>query len=98
MLPIVLSCLMVLVFAKIPDQNAEVRIITSGTATSLRGMSVATDKVIWVSGSSGAVGKSVDGGAGWRWISIPGYEKRDFRDIEAFDSSTAIIMAVGNPA
>jgi hypothetical protein len=26
-----------------------------------------------------------------------GIEKRDFRDIEAFDSSVAIVMAVDNP-
>jgi photosystem II stability/assembly factor-like uncharacterized protein len=29
---------------------------------------------------------------------VAGYEERDFRDIEAIDSSTAIIMAVAEPA
>jgi photosystem II stability/assembly factor-like uncharacterized protein len=61
-------------------------------------MAIPSETVIWVSGSNGTIGKSVDGGSTWRWMSVPGYEKRDFRDIEAFDSSTAIIMAVDNPA
>lgn len=76
----------------------EVQVITSGVNTSLRGMSIATDKVIWVSGSNGTVGKSADAGKTWRWITVAGLEKRDFRDIEAFDGSTAIAMAVDNPA
>ncbi|MDB5248701.1 MAG: hypothetical protein JWQ40_3095 [Segetibacter sp.] len=79
-------------------QNLGVQIIASGTNTSIRGMSVPADNVIWVSGSNGTIGKSVDGGKSWRWMVVPGFEKRDFRDIEAFDSSTAIIMGVDNPA
>lgn len=75
-----------------------VQVITSGQNTSLRGMSIPTDDVIWVSGSNGTVGKSVDGGKSWRWMVVPGYEKRDFRDIEGFDSSSAVIMGVDNPA
>lgn len=72
--------------------------MTSGTNTSLRGMSIPSEEVIWVSGSNGSIGKSVDAGRTWRWIIVAGLEKRDFRDIEAFDSSTAIAMAVDNPA
>jgi len=75
-----------------------VQILTTGTNTSLRGMSVPTETIVWVSGSNGTIGKSTDAGKTWRWMIVPGYEKRDFRDIEAFDSSTAIIMAVDNPA
>lgn len=75
-----------------------VEVITSGTNTSLRGMSIPSNNDIWVSGSNGTIGKSVDAGKTWRWIVINGFEKRDFRDIEAFDSSIAIAMAVDNPA
>jgi photosystem II stability/assembly factor-like uncharacterized protein len=57
-----------------------------------------SDRIIWVSGSNGSVGRSVDGGTNWEWITVPGYEKRDFRDIEAFDDNTAIIMAIAEPA
>jgi photosystem II stability/assembly factor-like uncharacterized protein len=83
-----------------PDRPSKpaIEILTSGTKTSLRGLSVVSDKVIWVSGSNGQVGKSIDGGKTWSWITVPEYEKRDFRDIEAFDKSTAIIMAIAEPA
>ena len=57
-----------------------------------------SSSVVWASGSNGMVAKSVDGGNTFRWIRVEGYAKRDFRDIEAFDSSTAIIMAVDTPA
>jgi hypothetical protein len=65
---------------------------------SLRGLSVVDDLVVWVSGSNGSVGKSIDGGKSWRWFQVKGFEKNDFRDIEAFDEKTAVIMAVSEPA
>ena len=79
-------------------QGPRVELLTERAHVSLRGLSVANDKVIWVSGSGGTVGRSIDGGATWSWITVPNYEKRDFRDIEAFDENTAIIMAIAEPA
>ena len=75
-----------------------VQLLTSGTKASLRGLSVVTDKIVWVSGSKGTVGESIDGGKTWTWMTVPGYEKRDFRDVEGFDKKTAVIMAVDTPA
>ena len=66
--------------------------------SSFRGLQVVSDQVVWVSGSKGTVGRSTDGGAHWSWQQIMGYEKRDFRAIVAFDSLTALIMAVAEPA
>ena len=80
------------------QQSFHIDMLTTGTNTSLRGMSVPTDDIVWVSGSNGTVGKSTDGGKNWQWMIVPGFEKRDFRDIEAFDSLTAIVMVVDNPA
>ena len=76
----------------------DIEVLTSGTKTSIRGLSVVNDQVIWVSGSSGKVGKSVDGGAHWAWMTVKGFEKSDFRDIEAFDEKTAVIMSIAEPA
>lgn len=76
----------------------KVQVLTSGTNTSLRGLSVVSDQVVWVSGSKGTVGRSTDGGKNWKWLKVKGFEKTDFRDIEAFDATTAIIMGVGEPA
>jgi photosystem II stability/assembly factor-like uncharacterized protein len=86
------------IYASYSQTKEQVEVITVGVNTSLRGMSIPSDEVIWVSGSNGTIGKSYDSGKTWKWNIIPGFEKRDFRDIEAFDSSTAIAMAVDNPA
>ncbi|MFN0082519.1 MAG: WD40/YVTN/BNR-like repeat-containing protein [Ferruginibacter sp.] len=75
-----------------------INILTSGTKTSLRGLSVVSDKIIWASGSNGKVAHTSNAGATWDWITVKDFEKRDFRDIEAFNDSTAIIMAVDEPA
>ncbi|RYY25772.1 MAG: hypothetical protein EOO04_11525 [Chitinophagaceae bacterium] len=75
----------------------QVEQLTSGEPVSIRGLSVVSDDVIWVSGSRGKVGRSVNGGANWTWMQVPGYEKREFRDIEALDSNTAIILAISEP-
>lgn len=72
--------------------------LNENTNTSLRGLSVVSDKITWVSGSNGSVGKTLDGGATWQWIKPKGYEKLDFRDIEAFDDRQAIIVNAGSPA
>lgn len=76
----------------------DVKILSSGTNTSLRGLSVVNDNIVWVSGSNGTIGKSANGGKNWKWITVKGFEKSDFRDIEAFDATTAIVMSVGEPA
>ena len=71
-----------------------VEILTSGNKTSLRGLSVVNDNVVWVSGSGGTVGRSNNGGKNWNWFTVKGFEKTEFRDIEAFDASTAVIMGL----
>ena len=75
-----------------------VKLLTSGTKTSMRGLSVVDDNIIWVSGSNGKVGMSTDAGLTWKWMTVKGFDSTEFRDIEAFDSKTAIIMAIAEPA
>ncbi len=82
----------------IAQSNNPLQILEQGRKTSIRGLSVVSNKIIWVSGSGGSVGKSVDGGKSFKWMTIKGYEKRDFRDIEAYNHKTAIIMAIAEPA
>lgn len=76
----------------------KVELLPSGIKSSLRGLSVVDDSIIWASGSNGTVLKSTNGGNSWQQISVPNFEKRDFRDIEAFDSNNAVIMAIAEPA
>ena len=80
------------------SHTQQVQLLTSGTKSSFRGMSVVTDQILWVSGSNGTVGRSVDGGTTWQWLPVKGFEKRDFRDIEAFDKNTALVIAIAEPA
>jgi photosystem II stability/assembly factor-like uncharacterized protein len=75
-----------------------VKVLTSGTLTSIRGLSVVNEKVVWASGSSGTVGRSIDGGTTWQWMKVKGFDSTQFRDIEAFDANTAVIMGIGSPA
>ncbi len=72
--------------------------LTQDVKTSIRGLSVVNDMVVWASGSNGTIGKTTDGGKTWKWQVIKGFEKRDFRDIEAFDAATAVVIAVDAPA
>ena len=55
-----------------------VEMLTSGTHTSLRGLSVVNDNVVWVSGSNGTVGKTTNGGKNWKWYTVKGFEKKNF--------------------
>lgn len=75
-----------------------VQVLTQGTKSSLRGLSVLNKTSFWASGSNGKVARSIDGGKTIKWMTVEGYEKRDFRDIEAFSESTALIMAISEPA
>lgn len=75
-----------------------VQLLTAGTKTSMRGLSVVNDTIVWASGSGGMVARSTDGGTTWQWMTVKGFEKTEFRDIEAFDANTAVIMGIAAPA
>ena len=72
--------------------------LQQGKPTSIRGLSVVDDNVAWISGSKGYIAITLDGGTTWHWQQIKGYEKSDFRDIEAFSGKEAVIMSSGTPA
>ncbi|MDB5118545.1 MAG: Ycf48-like protein precursor [Mucilaginibacter sp.] len=65
---------------------------------SIRGLSVVDDKIAWISSSKGTVALTTDGGKTWGWQQVKGFEKADFRDIEAFSDKEAVIMSSGTPA
>jgi len=72
--------------------------LQTGKPTSIRGLSVVDDNVAWISGSRGYIAITRDGGKSWDWTQVKGFEKADFRDIEAFSNKTAVIMSSGTPA
>lgn len=75
-----------------------IEVLQQDQATSIRGLSVLDDHVAWISGSKGTVGITTDGGKTWNWQQVKGFEKSDFRAIEAFSSKEAFIMSSGSPA
>ena len=75
-----------------------VQLLNSGTKISIRGLSVVNNDVVWISGSEGTVGKSADGGLTWQLTKVKCFEQTYFRDIEAFDDKTAVIIGIAEPA
>lgn len=66
------------------------------TTAGFRGLSVDDENIVWASGTGGTVIRTTDGGKSWNVMTVPGAEKLDFRDIEAFDANTAYILSIGN--
>jgi hypothetical protein len=93
-----LLVLFVLSLSYITGESQQIISLHSGGSASLRGLCAVNEKVIWVSGSSGTVGLSTDGGKNWKWIHVLHYEKSDFRDIEAFSEQEAIVLGITEPA
>lgn len=63
-----------------------------------RGLSVVNEKVIWISGQRGLVGRSTNGGKSFSWKRVKEYPKMDFRTLHAFDKNNAVIATAGTPA
>lgn len=77
--------------------SAGVRIVPqqSGVDVRLRGISAVDGDVAWASGAEGTVLRTLNGGRNWQRVVVPGAHELDFRDIEAFDADTAIVLAIG---
>lgn len=67
----------------------------SGVAVRLRGISAVDANVAWASVREGTVLRTVDGGAHWQAMHVPGAEKLDFRDVEGFSADRAIVLSIG---
>ncbi|WP_433572981.1 WD40/YVTN/BNR-like repeat-containing protein [Streptomyces sp. CA-251247] len=67
----------------------------TGTDVRFRGLAAVSRNTAWVAGSKGTVLRTADGGRSWRNISPPGAGELEFRDIEAFDSRRAVVLAIG---
>ncbi|MFC6088929.1 WD40/YVTN/BNR-like repeat-containing protein [Saccharothrix lopnurensis] len=67
----------------------------TGTDAQLRGLSAVSPRVAWVSGSRGTVLRTADGGRTWASVAPPDTADLDFRDVEAFDARTAVVLSIG---
>lgn len=93
-----LILLSALILFALVSKAQHIEVLQQGKAVSFRGLSVVDNRIAWVSGSKGTIATTNDGGKTWDWKQVKGYEKSDFRDIEAFSSKEAIIMSSGTPA
>lgn len=84
--------LLLLITQHLPAQWSQQAI---NTTADFRGICAVTKDIAWVSGTKGTVGRTTDGGKSWEVITIPGAEKLDFRDIEAFNDSIAYVLSIG---
>ncbi len=72
-----------------------------GADQSFRGLDAVDRRTAWVTGGSltaggpGRVFRTADGGRTWKDVSPPGTEGLSFRDVEARNAKTAVILAIG---
>jgi photosystem II stability/assembly factor-like uncharacterized protein len=68
---------------------------TIDTKADLRGLCVVSPSCAWVSGTKGTYARTTDGGKTWSVGTVPGADKLDFRDVEAFGERTAYLLSAG---
>src|SRR4051794_6493959 len=72
----------------------------TNTTFQFRGLAPVSNKVVWVSGTKGSVLRTCDGGTTWSNVSpllAPENSTNfEFRDIQAWDEKTAVILSIGN--
>lgn len=68
----------------------------SGTDALLQAVSVVDPRTVWVSGHEGTWVRTGDGGGSWTAGGVAGAEELQFRDVDAFDPSTAYLMSAGD--
>ena len=93
-IPSVVGLLLCLSVAAGQDDVWELQ--NSGFSVSLRGVCAVSDSCCWASGAKGTVIRTEDGGGSWQSVGPPDAEAADFRDIQAWDESTAVIMSAGD--
>jgi hypothetical protein len=92
-----LACAAALLCATIaPKIHAQWTIQDSHTTADLRGIHALGNGIAWASGTEGTVLRTTNDGKDWqRCTTPPDAAHLDFRGIQAFDASTAIVMSSG---
>ena len=72
--------------------------VSADSSLTFWAISAVDEKVVWIAANNGTVGRSTNGGLQWAYRQMPGFEKKEFRTIYAFDEKVAIVANVGTPA
>jgi photosystem II stability/assembly factor-like uncharacterized protein len=91
LLPVLAALVVILSTVAMPQSHVQ----DTGVDVQLRGISAVSGRVAWASGAQGTVLRTVDGGQHWEKLIVPGAVGLDFRDIQAFDESTAFVLSAG---
>ena len=92
---ILLTVLAPLLSMSIHAQEDAWELQNSGVVSSLRGICAVSETCCWASGAAGTVVRTIDAGKSWQSVGPTDATTADFRDIEAWDESTAVIMSAG---
>ncbi|HEY4382088.1 MAG TPA: hypothetical protein VGN01_17195 [Acidobacteriaceae bacterium] len=88
--------LLLAVFLATGSAGAQWEILPSGNTADLRGIDAVRGGIAWASGTNGTVLRTVDGGKSWKHCATPpGAEHLDFRAVQAFDGTNAIVVSSG---
>ena len=91
MTKLLLSTLIILTAGITPRWTA----LQTGVKARLRGISAASDRIVWASGSNSTVLRTLDGGFAWHTFAVT-TDQLDFRDIDAVDPNTVYVLSIGN--
>ncbi len=69
--------------------------VASGSTELIVGISAVDASTVWISGTGGMYGRTLDGGETWESGVVPGADSLQFRDIHAVDAQTAYLLSIG---
>ena len=91
-----LLTLSILGAATAQQPNVEIQEQNSGVEVLFIGISPVDESVVWISGTNGTYGRTVDGGEHWEIGVVPGADSLQFRDVHAVNDNTAYLLSIGN--